>query len=66
MLDGARLLRLGLQLGDPHLFLLDLRLHAHAVGFLLFEQQALQSFRILRRQLDISQHHLLYQHALGS
>src|SRR5207302_7597641 len=40
------------------------RLDPHAVVLLLFQQEGLQSFRILRRQLYVAQHHLFHHDSI--
>jgi hypothetical protein len=57
LLDLLYFRRLSFEFRDAHLFLLQLRLHAHAVIFLLFQEQSLQPFCVLLRQLDVAQHH---------
>src|SRR5581483_5399228 len=50
----------GLQLGDPHLLLLDLGFNSHAVVFLFLKQQTFQSFGVFWRQLNVAQHNFLH------
>ena len=57
---------LGLQLGNPHLLLLDVGHDAHLIVFLLLEQQAFKALGVLFGQLDVREHHLFHHDAVGA
>src|ERR1035437_6643814 len=65
LLDLLYFRRFGFEFRDAYLFLLQLCFHAHAVVFLLFQQQSLQPFRVFLRQLDVPQHHFFHHDSVS-
>ena len=66
LLDLLHLGRFCLQFRDLHLFLLELGLDAHAIVFLLLQQERLQPFGVLLRQVNVAQHNFLHDDPIGS
>src|SRR5204863_6372014 len=55
----------GFEFRDSYLLLLDFGLNSHLVVLLFFQKKALQPLCVFRRQLDIAQHDLFYDDAVG-
>ena len=55
----------GLQLGNLHLLLLDVGVDAHLVVLLLLQQQSFQALGVLVGQLNVREHHLFDDDAVG-
>src|SRR6185503_20192822 len=60
----ARFSGFGLELSDANLLLLHVSLNTQTFVLLLFQQNALESFRVFRWQLDVAQHDLFHFNAI--
>ena len=65
LLHVADLLRLGLELGDAHLFLLDLGLEAQSLILLFLQQQSFQALGVFSGQHDVAHHDFFHHDAVG-